>query len=416
MLPRTAVTHYKSQQQLKSRVAKAVDREWARMGPDFDLSWMSVGPRVAQVITQAKMVAAVGAVEYAVAEGVEVGMPVELTGQVNVAAFTTASLAGVPVDMVTRGAVIQSKAGVTAGLATVDALRQGGTWLRRLAMNEVTASSSAALSTTIAASPRTTGFVRMLNPPSCRDCVILAGKWFRWNEGFDRHPNCDCVHVPARESMNEYRTDPYAYFDSLTKAEQDKLFGATDAQAIRDGADIYRVVNIRNRGASTRQTWAGKLYKTPTVTIDDILVQSRGERARARELMIEHGFILPQGQVVGGAIVGNEGGSPWGFSAGALGRGGTRHGATAAYRAAVDTGHRDPLDPATQTAAENRFHRAFLVREAAQAGRNPFTSRRPLTDRQRQLIEDEWAAQLALLDDPRTPSQIRVLARLLGVK
>lgn len=415
-LPRTSVTHYKATQQLKSKTARAVDREWARIRPDdLDLSWRDVGQRVARVITQAKMIAAIGAVEYAVAEGAEVGMPVELPGAVNIAAFTTASMAGVPVDMVTRGAVVQSKAGIASGLGAVDAVRQGGAWLRRLALNEVTASSSAALSTTIAASPRTTGFVRMLNPPSCRDCVILAGKWFRWNEGFDRHPNCDCVHVPAREAMNEVRTDPYAYFQSLSRDEQNKLFGPRDAESIRQGADIYRVVNVRNRGASTGHSWSARLYGSPTVTIDDLLIQSRGDRARMRELMLEHGFILPQGQVAGGALAGNAGGSPWGFSAGALGRGGTRRGATDAYRRAIETGQRDPLDPATQTAAERRFHRAYLNREAMLAGRNPFSSSRPLTTRQRELVEAEWQAQLAALDDPRTPGQIRALARLLGI-
>lgn len=135
-----------------------------------------------------------------------------------------------------------------------------------------------------------------------------------------------------------------------------------------------------------------------------------------RELMTEHGFILPQGQVAGGALKGNAGGSPWGYSAGSLGRGGTRRGATDAYREAVRTGKRDPLDPATQTVAENRFHRSYLTREAMLAGRNPFSSSRPLTDRQRALIESDWQSQLATLRNPRTPAQIHTLAALLGVK
>lgn len=414
-VPASSAAYYRAGQQLRAAMARLIRREWSRMGEDFDLAWQVVGPRVGQIITQAKMLGAIAAVEYAFAEGREVGMPVELPGPVNVAAFTDASLAGVPVAMVTRGAVVQAKTSVAAGFATTEALQRGGQWLQRLAMNEITASRSGALSTTIAASPRTTGYVRMLNPPSCRDCVILAGKWFRWNEGFQRHPNCDCEHIPARESMNEVRTDPYAYFESLSRAEQDRLFGATDAQAIRDGADIYRVVNVRNRGASTGHSWSAKLYGSPTATIDDLLIESRGERGRMRELMLEHGFILPQGQVAGGALAGNAGGSPWGYSAGALGRGGTRRGATDAYRRAVETGHRDPLDPATQTAAERRFHRAYLAHEAMLAGRNPFSGSRPMTSRQRELVESEWRAQLAALADPTTPGQIRALARLLGI-
>ena len=32
-------------------------------------------------------------------------------------------------------------------------------------------------------------------------------------------------------------------FNGMSEEEQDKVFGHADAQAIRDGADIYQVVN-----------------------------------------------------------------------------------------------------------------------------------------------------------------------------
>src|SRR5690606_34810087 len=66
-----------------------------------------------------------------------------------------------------------------------------------------------------------------------------------------RHPQCDCIHVPAVEdTADDLRTDPRAYFDSLSEAEQDRIFGKAAAQAIRDGADMSRVVNAR-RGMYT---------------------------------------------------------------------------------------------------------------------------------------------------------------------
>src|SRR5690348_18342012 len=37
----------------------------------------------------------------------------------------------------------------------------------------------------------------LLNPPSCQRCAILAGRWYRWSQGFLRHPRCDCVNLPA---------------------------------------------------------------------------------------------------------------------------------------------------------------------------------------------------------------------------
>jgi len=110
----------------------------------------------------------------------------------------------------------------------------------------------AALSLAIASRPDVSGYVRMLNPPSCSRCAVLAGKWFRWNRGFQRHPRCDCRHIPAREDAQDLRTNPAAYFDSLSAREQDRIFTQAGARAVRDGADIGQVVNAR-RGMSTAQ-------------------------------------------------------------------------------------------------------------------------------------------------------------------
>ena len=103
------------------------------------------------------------------------------------------------------------------------------------------------------------GFVRMLTPPSCSRCIILAGATYRWNAGFQRHPRCDCVHIPATEDvLGDGRTDPKVYFAGLTEAQQDKVFTIAGARAIRDGADIGRVVNAR-RGANGLTPAGGRL-------------------------------------------------------------------------------------------------------------------------------------------------------------
>lgn len=417
MLPDSSRVHYQESQALRSATVREVRSLWGRMTTDFDLSWQSVGPSVNAALESAQAQSAASAVEYVVAEGVETGVATELAAPVNVAAFTGFSSSGAPLVEATRGAVIESKAAMARGATAEVALTAGRDWLTRFALDAVTVASSDAVSTTIAASPTTTGFVRMLNPPSCKECVILAGKWFRWNEGFQRHPGCDCRHVPAAESVaGDLTVDPYAYFNSLSKAEQDALLGEVDAQAVRDGADIYRVVNVRTRGASSGRTWQARRYDSPTVTIDDILKESGSDRGKAIKLMEENGFILPQGQVSGGAIVGNEGGSPWGFSAGAMGRGGTRKGMTQAYRDAVDSGRRDILNPATQTAAERRFHQSYLANEAVKAGRNPFSSKRPLTQAERDIVAKQWEAQLKVATSGKsTDAQVRALAEKLGL-
>lgn len=156
------------------------------------------------------------------------------------------------------------------------------------------------------------GWIRMLSPPSCGRCAVLAGRWYGWNEGFQRHPNCDCRHIPAIENDAESLvTDPRLYFDSLSRAEQDELFGTAAADAIRNGADIAQVINAQNRqggsytvdgrqytreGTTRRGYYGGteagqNRRRRPTPV--QIYRDARGDRQRAVSLLTEFGYIVP---------------------------------------------------------------------------------------------------------------------------
>jgi hypothetical protein len=231
----------------------------------------------------------------------------------------------------------------------------------------------AAASVDIAARPRV-GYVRMLQLPSCPRCVILAGKFFRWNAGFRRHPRCDCRHIPSTENIaGDVTTDPYEYFRSLDAAEQEKQFGKPAANAIRDGADIFQVVNanrgtkpgglITSEGTSRRGNFGRG--RPPRLTPEGIYAQGL-PRTETLRLLEQNGYILPGGQNPGGVIRGQADGF------GALGRGGTRVGVREAVLEARRTGERNPAVRATMTAAERRKFDAQANWDAVQAGRNPF--------------------------------------------
>lgn len=145
--------------------------------------------------------------------------------------------------------------------------------------------------------PAVTGYVRMLEQPSCSRCVVLAGKFFRRNTGFQRHPRCDCRHIPSAENVaGDIRTDPGEYFGSLSKAEQDGAFTKAGAEAIRNGADIGQVVNARAgmstaqglRGANSRFTASGRLARVDAFgrpiyqTTEGMTKRGRARQARAR--------------------------------------------------------------------------------------------------------------------------------------
>lgn len=114
------------------------------------------------------------------------------------------------------------------------------------------------------------GHMRQLTPPSCERCAILAGRWYRWSDAFKRHPQCDCVMVPALEG--ETLWDPYGAYERgeigsyRTMPDGTRRFeqGLTKAQraAVDDGADIAQVVNAQ-RGMQT-VNFAGRKIRVTT--------------------------------------------------------------------------------------------------------------------------------------------------------
>ena len=118
----------------------------------------------------------------------------------------------------------------------------------------------AAESVATAARPNV-GHVRYLSPPSCSRCAILAGRAYRYSDGFQRHPGCDCVMVPATEDAA-----PGLASDPAGLLREGKVTGLSkaDTRAIADGADPNKVVNVRRRSAGLMESGrvlarAGKL-------------------------------------------------------------------------------------------------------------------------------------------------------------
>lgn len=334
-------------------------------------------------------------------------------GAVSAAAFTGWSREGVPIEAALHGAVRNAKQAVAAGHTPSGALLAGHRSLMRVVPSLVADADRGAVHVGLTTT-KVAGYVRMLSGGACRDCIVLAGKWYRWNEGFQRHPHCKCRHIPASEDVaGDVATDPYRAFFGMSAEDQDRLFGKEDAQAIRDGADIFRVVNTRKRGLPTV-----KAYKPPRLTIDEVYTQAGGSRSRAVQLLTEQGYILPGGQqragVIGYGDLRLDAQGAHYFGAGSLGRGGTRVGATAAHRQAAASGVRDPLNRYTQTAAERRLNDAVLAADAVADGRNPYGTHK-LTDAARDRAARELQNEIDKLRAGSQPRQVCKLADLLGV-
>lgn len=129
--------------------------------------------------------------------------------------------------------------------------------------------------------------IRQLTAPSCSRCAILAGRVYTWSTGFLRHPRCDCTMVPYRAR------DRAAVNDPVELMRQGKVTGLSkaDQQAINDGADFGKVVNVRRKSAGlteSGQVLTRRGWPTPA----GIYRTAAGDRNQALNLLHRYGYIL----------------------------------------------------------------------------------------------------------------------------
>jgi hypothetical protein len=250
-LPLAAERHYAYQQQVTDAAVRAAEIAWAKVLPSDPLgSWRRVAPGLLALVTAAQVAAARDADPYLAAVLAEQGETDDPAGEIAPGTFAGVAADGRPLDTLLSIPAQALSDALAGGMTREQALASQGDRLRMLVETTVQDTGRSATEAGIAARPRVGGHVRMLTPPSCSRCVILAGRWYRWSSDFQRHPRCcDCRMIPASEDVaKDLTTDPREYFKSLSEAEQNKVFTNAGAEAVRLGADLNQVVNAR-RGA-----------------------------------------------------------------------------------------------------------------------------------------------------------------------
>lgn len=392
-VPSDVAKHYERVQSYQRDALSVALAAWGEVAPAaISETWEALLPTVTVAVTSAQISAAESSlVSYR-------DMAVK-TGQYRLprAFVDPDSVAGVSSDGGDLEAAlyvpaIRVKQAISAGAAPAPAMKAVQSEFRML-VGSLVADSGRKAATALNATRFTGGYVRMLNPPSCSRCAILAGRWFRWNDGFQRHPQCDCVHIPAKSgdwARDEgFVSDPYEYFESLSEADQARLFGKSNARAIRDGADIFQVENAKRGMAIDGQTTVAStsrrgIYRGRGARLTpDAIYRTAGTRTNALKMLEEYGYVLPGGQDPQGVLRGQREGF------GQMGRGGKRAGARWAVEEARRTGVRHPMSRATMTAAERRRLDAGLRWDAVREGRNPYGAG-PLTDQIRAQVERDY--------------------------
>lgn len=250
MQPQAATRFYSTQQRVNRVARLEVRRLWRKMGADFEGGWRRIAPQVLAIITEAQSAMANEASTYVPALLDSTGQPDKPEGTLAPSAFAGTASDGRRLDTLAYQAVVKSGDAYNKGATQTQALSTGGSWLDLMVQKQVADIAASAVGVMLTSRPQLTGYVRYLNPPSCQRCAILAGRWYRWSSGFQRHPHCDCVMLPAKSAG--YAETEGLISDPMQAFKNGHIRDLTKAQtkAIEDGADINQVVNAR-RGMDT---------------------------------------------------------------------------------------------------------------------------------------------------------------------
>jgi hypothetical protein len=244
-----------------SNALKTGRRLWRQVNPDSLVdSWARLVPQLYTVIAAAQLLAGRSADDYVTAVLDDQGIDSASAGPVNPNGLVGLSADGR--DLMTTlmwpawAAITALVAGQSIGRARAVGLAAADITTATQVQDAYRTAASIAAATRKA----TTTWTRALTGSgSCSRCIILAGT-SSWSTAFQRHPRCDCTAIPSnRAKASEVATDPNKVFESLSKEEQDRIFGKGGAQAIRDGADMNAIVNARRKSAGISSAASNQL-------------------------------------------------------------------------------------------------------------------------------------------------------------
>jgi hypothetical protein len=292
--------NYSEMRRLEAFAMALLQRAWSRVDPDDLLrSWDREVARVLAAFVNLQLQAATLGATFAAAALIAQGIRATPEARVRPEALAGWASDGRPLE-----SLLQTPASVATQVAPERALEAGRVSVTRIARTQIADANRVAAGVDRVTRPRV-GWVRMLTPPSCSRCLVLAGRVYRWSDGFDRHPNDDCITVPAAEDRDgDLRTDPKGYFESLTAEQQDALLGKANAQAVRDGADINQVVNARRGMATTAdgikvttegttaRGFAGRRLRGEQRLVPESIYRIAADRADALRLLQLHGYVI----------------------------------------------------------------------------------------------------------------------------
>jgi hypothetical protein len=247
-----AAAYYSAQAATATQAAVAASAAWQALDlAIIDETWPAVRDAILTAIVAGQVRAAVVSQTYLTAILDAAGLAPDPVAVIPPTGFAGRSAAGTSLTGAVDVAPVVVKRAIAAGRPVEEAAALGADRIDRIAKTETVDAGRGAMEAAIRLEPQVVGWERYVNMPACGRCILLAGRVYRKSEAFLRHPRCDCAHRPVtdRAARDETEQEPSSLFRELTREQQDRIFTADGARAIRAGADIGQVVNAR-RGMS----------------------------------------------------------------------------------------------------------------------------------------------------------------------
>lgn len=303
--PDFALDHYAAQADLAAAAAQALAGMWAAVNPgDITGSWLTQIPEATAVLSGAQLAAARQAEPYLEEASLFADAVEDVAEKVAPKAFAGIASDGRALASLLYQPAITSLLAIKSGHDVRTALASGRATLDMITRTQVADAGRAAVQVGLTPRKELDGYIRVAVGKSCSRCIILAGKFYRYNSGFDRHPSCDCVHLPCKKAQAAgIDQDPQVIYNSLTPKERSQAgWSYADQKAIAEGADLGQVTNIHRKGALyvadgkqyTREgakTRARQGIKEPRKTPGQIYREAGDDRDRAIALLRQHGYL-----------------------------------------------------------------------------------------------------------------------------
>src|SRR5690606_36298272 len=120
----------------------------------------------------------------------EQGIDPQPNGRLVASALAGVASDGRPLDTLLTQPAISTVTALDRGRSLREALAIRQATLDMMVRTQVADAGRVADGVALAVRRRAGGYVRMVVGATCSRCIILAGTWYRWNQGFQRHPRC----------------------------------------------------------------------------------------------------------------------------------------------------------------------------------------------------------------------------------